>query len=187
MSGEELRRLQEVTFFLVAYHRMMDKLVQEFPFHPRGAGNSEFEMTPPPFPGRVRKVTVAMFGIFLPEEVSMPERVEDLSGGYLIRKPLVLEEQREPASQDRRVLDSRSPWTAQMRCVMEILHIRSGRPNLRNGRPFPPSPLRFIEFLLAEFFQAGFMDGVFGEEAPRRLYRYRFVKGQVYYLSKVAH
>ncbi|KAL2165638.1 hypothetical protein VTG60DRAFT_4071 [Thermothelomyces hinnuleus] len=170
MGAEDLGRLQEVTFFLAAYDHILDKLFNKYLPHPGIDEDVRLEMTPPPFPGRVRKVSVAMFGIFRPEEVSMPERVEDSSSCFLINEPLALKEQRTPTSQDSQVPDCVSPWTADVRMVLEILHNQSGRPNLRNGYPSPapppPPPFRFIEFLLAKFFKARFEDDLFDEDSP---------------------
>ncbi len=92
----------------------------------------------------------------------MPERVEDSSTCYLVNEPLVRKEQQTPTSQD----DCLSPWTADTRWVLEILHKWSSRPNLRNGRPSPPPALRFIEFVLAKFFKVRFEDRVFDEGTP---------------------
>lgn len=177
MGAEELGRLQEVAFFLAAYDHIMDKLFNQF--HPSSGGDDDVsisDMIPPPFPGRVRKVSIAMFGIFRPEEVSTPERVEDSSTCYLVNKPLVREEQQTPTSQDD---DCLSPWTADTRLVLEILHKQSGRPNLRNGLPSPPPALRFIEFVLAKFFKVRFVDGVFDEDTRHgrtETYEYGFLE-----------
>ena len=176
MGAEELGRLQEVAFFLAAYDHIMDKLFNEF--HPSTGGDEDVsisDMIPPPFPGRVRKVSIAMFGVFRPEEVSTPERVEDSSTCYLVNEPLVREEQQTPTSQD----DCLSPWTADTRWVLEILHKQSGRPNLRNGLPSPPPALRFIEFVLAKFFKVRFVDGVFDEDTRHgrtETYEYGFLE-----------
>ncbi|KAK4152838.1 hypothetical protein C8A00DRAFT_44180 [Chaetomidium leptoderma] len=185
MGAEELGRLQEVNFFLAAYGHMMDKLFNEFLSHPDRDHGSESGRMPPPFSGRVRKVSVAMLGIFRPEEVSMPERVEDSSSCYLINEPLVLKEQGTPTSQDRQVLDCVSPWTADVRWVLEIVHRLSGRPNLRNGFPSPPPPLRFIEFVLAEFFKARFKDGLFDEGSVRHLQDYQYGFLQNHHLLRI--
>jgi hypothetical protein len=162
MSAEELGRLQEVTFFLAAYELVTDKLFNSSPVYPDSDDDPAFETIPPPLPGRARKVPIAMFGLFRPEAVSMPARVEDSSSCYLINECLVSEEQ--PAL---------SPWTADLRRVLEVLHKQSGRPNLRNGYASPPPALRFVEFVLAKFFRARFRDGLFDEESPRHMGGYR--------------
>ncbi|KAK3296409.1 uncharacterized protein B0H64DRAFT_360747 [Chaetomium fimeti] len=165
MRAEELGRLQEVTFFLAAYHLITDKLFNKDRCNPDA---DDLDMVPPPFPGRVRKVPVVMFGIFRPEEVSMPESVEDSSSCYLVNEPLMPKEQETltPVNQDRQALDCPSPWAADVWWALDILHRQSGRPNLRNGRPSPTPPLRFIEFILAQFFNQRFQDGLFDEESP---------------------
>ena len=155
MDAEQLGRLQEVTFFHAAYELLTDKIFYKYLSHP---AYEEWDPIPPPFPGRVRKVSVAMFGIFRPEKVRMPEKVQDSSDCFLVNKPLKRKQQPMPTTQDGRVPDCQTltPWAADVRWVLDILHHRSGRPNLRDGYPSPPPALRFLEYLLAKFFRARF-------------------------------
>ncbi len=159
MDAEQLGRLQEVTFFHAASDHLIDKVFNEYLSHPTYEDDvSASGIIPPPFPGRVRKVSVAMFGIFRPEEVTMPAKVEDSSNYFLVNKPLERKQQPMPTTQDGRVPDGQTltPWAADVRCVLQILHNQSGRPNLRDGYPSPPPALRFLDYLLAKFFKARF-------------------------------
>ena len=173
---EEVARLQEITFFLAAYHHIMDKLFYKFRFHPADAFDIEIEIGPPHIPGRRRKVTIVMLGMFRPEVVSMPEMVEHSSGCYLVNEPLVLKKQWTSANRDVKVADYVSPWAVDIRWVLEIVHKQSGRPNLRNGYPSPPPPLRFIEFVLAKDFKTKFKDGLFDRESPA-YYKQNYLSG----------
>ncbi len=144
-DAKELGRLQEVTFFLAAHGHIVDKLFDKYDFYP-----GDDIRTAPPLPGRVRKVSVAVLGIFRPEEVSMPEMVEDSSGCYLMNELLVPKE--EP-----------TPWAAAIQPVLDVL---PGGVTLRNGFPSPPPALRFIDFILAKFFKTRFKDNLFYKESP---------------------
>jgi len=161
MDAKELGRLQETTFFLAAHAHIVDKLFHKYDFYP-----GYDDRTPPPFPGRVRKVSVALLGIFRPEEVSMPELVEDSSDCCLINELLVPQEQP-------------TPWTAEIQSVLDILHFQSGGLKLRNGFPSPPPALRFVDFILAKFFKTRFKDDLFYQESPRyylEQYQFRFLQ-----------
>ncbi len=152
LDAEQVGRLQEVTFFLAAAEHLMDKLFHKVICLPPDEDPADEDDVPPPFPGRVRKVTVAAFGIFLLEEVTMPEKVEDASNCFLVNEPPVRE-------QDGQVgvdCQTPTPWTADVRWVLQILHKQAGFPNLRNGYPSPPPGLRFLDFVLAKFFGARF-------------------------------
>lgn len=157
MDAKELGRLQEVTFFLAAHAHIVDKLFNKYDIYPGSDSR-----TPPPFPGRIRKVSVAILGIFHPEEVLMPEMVEDSSSCYLINELLVPKEQP-------------TPWTTEIQSVLDVLHFQSGGLTLRNGFPSPPPALRFIDFILVKFFKTRFKDDLFYDESPRyHLEQYRF-------------
>ena len=149
IDAPELGRLQEVTFFLAAYAHITDKLFNKYIFYP----DSDQIRPPPPLPGRVRKVSVAMLGTFCPEEVSMPETVEDSADCYLVNERLVLQKQR-------------TPWAADIPCALGTLQAHADDPHLRNGFPSPPPEIRFIDFILAKFFKTRFKDDLFGEESP---------------------
>lgn len=134
---------------------MMDKLFHRFLSPPEGGDDvSISNMTPPPLPSRIRKVSVAMFGSFRPEEASMPERVEDASNCGLINEPLAQKKQRAPTGRDGQVPHCLTRWTADIRWVLKTLHKQSGRPNMRNRLRSPPPALRFMEFILAQVLQA---------------------------------
>lgn len=154
MDAEQLGRLQEVTFFLAAYEHVMDKLFSRFLPRPGDDENSDVP-PPPPLEGPVRRVPVAMFGLFRPEVVWMPDRVEDAASAYLVNKPLVAD-QRALAPGEGAGGAGPSPWAVDVAWMLDVLHQQSGRPNHRNRRPSPPPALRFIEFVLAEFFQVRF-------------------------------
>ena len=120
MDAKELGRLQEVTFVLAAYHHIKDKLFDKYWFYP----GSEEITPPPPLPSRVRKVSDVMLEIFNPEEVSMPETVEDSTDCYLLNKRFVPQEQE-------------MPWAAEIQCVLGTVWYHSGGPTLRGGDFFP--------------------------------------------------
>ncbi|KAK3900405.1 hypothetical protein C8A05DRAFT_45742 [Staphylotrichum tortipilum] len=155
LDAEQLGRLQEVTFFLAAYEHVKDKLF--YKYAPQAEGDEDEEIPlPPPLLGGVRKAQVAMFGIFCPEVVWMPERVEDVTSCYLVNKRLAVDGER--MSPGGQALDCQgpSPWEVDVPCVLEILHTRSGRLNHRDGHPSPPPALRFVEYVLGEFFKVRF-------------------------------
>jgi hypothetical protein len=105
MGDGELARLQEITFFIAAYHHIMDKLFNTSRFHPADAFEIEIDIEPPYMPSPHRKVTIVMFGMFRPEVVSMPESVEHSSRCYLINEPVVPEKLSTPAIWDGQVAD----------------------------------------------------------------------------------
>ncbi|KAG7284999.1 hypothetical protein NEMBOFW57_009617 [Staphylotrichum longicolle] len=152
---------EESHSFLAAHAHIVDKLFHKYEFYP-GYDNR----TPPPFPGRTRKVSVALLGIFRPEEVSMPELVEDSSNCYLMNELLVPKEQL-------------TPWAAEIKSVLDVLYFQSGGLELRNGFPSPPPALRFIDFILAKCFRARFKDDLFYQESARyylEQYQFRFLQ-----------
>ena len=61
IDAPELGRLQEVTFFLAAYGYIRDKLFNKDFFYP----DSDQITPPPPLPGRVQNVSVAMLGTLI--------------------------------------------------------------------------------------------------------------------------
>lgn len=186
ISAGELARLQEITFFLAAYQHIMDKLFNTTRFQPLHPAADVFDididisymgpLLPPYIPGGKRKVTIVMFGMFRPEVVLMPETVEHSSRCYLVNEPLVPKEQWAPANQDGQVADYVSPCAVDIRWVLEIVHKRSGRPNLRNRCPSPPPPLRFIEFVLAKEFKTKFKDGLF-DRVSSAYYKQNYLVG----------
>lgn len=158
LNSDDRGCLQEVVFFLAAYEHMIDKF-----FNQNIVDTSDEEMeegltVPPPFPGDVRDVSTAMFGMFRPERVSMPAKVEDASRSCLLNYPLG------HYPRDNSVLPKVSPWNTDVRGLLGGIQGLFGRPNYRNGWPSPPPSLRFVEFVMRKFFQVGFRDEVFDEE-----------------------
>lgn len=156
-TPEERGWLQEVMFFLAAYEHMIDKLFNKFIKDPDDENLEARDFLPPPFPGSVRHASIAMFGIFRPETVSMPSIIQDASRCYLINHPLG----HEPGSGEAAVLPPLSPWTVDNALVLDRLWGESGRPNMRDGCPSPQPALRFVEFMLRKFFGVGIRHEVF--------------------------
>lgn len=159
LNSDDRGCLQEVLFFLAAYEHMIDKFFNEC--HKEASDAEEMDeelLIPPPFPGDVRDVSTAMFGMFRPEKVSMPAKVEDSPHTCLLNYPLG------HYPRDNSVLPKVSPWNTDVRSLLWRIQGLFGRPNRRNGWPAPPPWLRFIEFAMRKFFQVGFRDEVFDEE-----------------------
>lgn len=167
-TPEEMGCLQEVVFFLAAYEHMIDKFFNEC--HKEASDAEEMDealLIPPPFPGDVRDVSTAMFGMFRPEKVSTPAKVEDASRSCLLNYPLG------HFPRDNSVLPKVSPWNTDVRGLLGGIHAWSGRPNHRNGSPSPPPCLRFIEFVMRKFFDVGLWDKLFGSDHYWHMHNYR--------------
>ncbi|KAK1828766.1 hypothetical protein QBC39DRAFT_415664, partial [Podospora conica] len=158
LAPDEKGCLQEVVFFLAAYEHMISKFFNNYIANPEDEDIDPDTLIPPPFPGDVRDVSTAMFGMFRPERVSTPAKVEDASRTCLVNFP--------PGHypRDNSVFPKVSPWNTDVRCLLQSLQASSGRPNRRDDWPSPPPELRFVEFVMRKFFRVGFRDRVFEEE-----------------------
>lgn len=169
LTPEDRGCLQEVVFFLAAYEHMFDKFFNERPKYADDPENEEMDedlLIPPPFPGDVRDVSTAMFGMFRPEKVSTPAKVEDASRSCLLNYPLG------HYPRDNSVLPKVSPWNTDVRGLLTCIRDFSGRPNHRNGSPSPPPWLRFVEFVMRKFFDVGLRDDLFQSDHHWYVYNY---------------
>jgi hypothetical protein len=159
--------LEEVLAFLAAYEHMIDKFFNEYIKDASDEEMDESLLVVPPFPGDVRDVSTAMFGLFRPEKVSIPAKVEDASRSFLVNFPLG------HYPRDNSVLPEVSPWNTDVRSLLIWMQARSGRPNRRNDNPSPPPWLRFVEFVMRKFFHVGFKDNLFDEENRYHMENYK--------------
>lgn len=167
LTPEDRGCLQEVVFFLAAYEHMIDKFFNQSPKDASDAEMDEDLLIPPPFPGDVRDVSTAMFGMFRPEKVSTPAKVEDASRSCLLNYPLG------HFPRDNSVLPKVSPWNTDVRGLLWGIHACSGRPNHRNGSPSPPPCLRFVEFVMRKFFDVGLRGDLFEQDYHWYMYNYK--------------
>lgn len=169
---DKLEILQDITSIVAAHEITLDKYFQQYLYSPSDKDLCEQDRIPPPFPGAVRKIPAVMFGIFRPEEISVPERVADASRCYLVTRPLPpkkKDKKNVPQSWD--ILDSPggaeaaaaapSPWAADVSKVLDLLDQRPRRRGLAWQWPLPPPALRFFQFLLRKNFNVVFNECIF--------------------------
>ncbi|KAM7183721.1 hypothetical protein V8F33_013413 [Rhypophila sp. PSN 637] len=150
--------LKETIYFLAAYEHMNDKLFNNHVKDPDDENLWEQDLVPPPFPDDVREVSIAMFGRFRPERISMPAKVQDASRCYLVNFPLG------HYPRDNIVLPKVSPWNTDINALLHGLWSSSGCPNRRDDWTSPPPGLRFLEFFMRKFLHVGFRLDLFGSD-----------------------
>lgn len=158
LSTGEAGLLKEIMCFLGAYEHMNDKLFNDNVKDPDDENLWERDLVPPPFPNDVREVSIAMFGRFRPERISMPANVQDAPECYLVNFPLG------HYPRDNSVLPKVSPWNTDIHALLHGLWSSSGCPNHRDGWKSPPPELRFLEFFMRKVFRVGFRLALFGSD-----------------------
>ncbi|KAM7200863.1 hypothetical protein V8F20_005105 [Naviculisporaceae sp. PSN 640] len=172
IGTEEGGWLKETIYFLAAYEHMRDKLFHDYIKDPDDENLTESDFVPPLFPdNNTREVSIAMFGRFRPERISMPAKVKHASHCYLVNFPLG------HYPRDCSLLPKVSAWNTDINALLHGLWMSSGCPNHRDNWKSPPPELRFLEFFMRKVFRVGFRLDLFGGDYKyfREDYTYRFL------------
>ncbi|KAK1749896.1 hypothetical protein QBC47DRAFT_426538 [Echria macrotheca] len=172
---DKLEILQDITSIVAAHEITLDRYFQRYLYSPGDEDLCEEDRIPPPFPGAVRKIPAVMFGIFRPEEISVPDRVADASRCYLVTRPLPPKKKdKKDVPQSCDILDSSggteaaaaapSPWAADVTKVLDLLDQRPRRGGPAWQWPLPPPALRFFQFLLRKNFNLVFNERLFDRD-----------------------